>query len=169
VDVALVYWPAEAERLTRLRAARQPRLVIVEQGLPPTTVDALEDWLRVPANDTDIRIRVATLRERATRSGAAVSIEDGVLRVGIRLVVLPPIEARITTALVERVNAVVGRDVLVRCAWPDGAPAGRTVLDVHMAKLRRLLRGTGVDVRTVHRRGYMMQVVAPDHAGATES
>jgi DNA-binding response OmpR family regulator len=168
VDVALVYWPAEAERLTRLRAARHPRLVMVEQGPPPTMIDALEDWLRVPANEADVRIRVATLRERAVRSGAAVSIEDGVLRVGIRLVVLPPIESRIATVLVEHVNAVVGRDVLVRCAWPDGAPAGRTVLDVHMAKLRRLLRGTGVHIRTVHGRGYFMQLVALDHADATE-
>ena len=60
---------------------------------PPTTVDALEDWLSVPANDSDIRIRVATLRRHAARTAPAVSIEDGVLRVGIRLVVLPPIEA----------------------------------------------------------------------------
>jgi DNA-binding response OmpR family regulator len=170
VDVALVYWPAEAERLARLRAARQPRLVMVAQGPPPTTIDALEDWLRVPANDSDIRIRLATLRERAARSAPTVSIEDGVLRVGIRLVVLPPIEARIAAALVEHVNSVVGREALVRCAWPDGAaPAGRTVLDVHMAKLRRLLRGTGIDIRTVHGRGYFMDLSVPDHERATES
>ena len=51
---------------------------------------------------------------RGTR--AAVSIEDGVLRVGNRLVVLPPIQARLATALLERMNAVVG---------PRGArPAG---------------------------------------------
>ena len=168
MDVALVYWPAEAERLTRLRSARQPRLVMVEEGLPPTMIDTLEDWLRVPANEADVRIRIATLRERAARSGAAVSIEDGVLRVGGRLVVLPPIEARVATALVERLNAVVGRDVLVRSAWPESAPEGRSVLDVHMARLRRLLRGTGVGIRTVHGRGYFMYL-AVDDADVTES
>ena len=102
VDVALVHWPAEAERLERLRAAREPRLVIVEHGPPPTTIDELEDWLRAPADETDMRIRLATLRERASRNAAAVSIEDGVLRVGTRLVVLrrsrPAWRARCSTA-----------------------------------------------------------------------
>jgi DNA-binding response OmpR family regulator len=167
VDVAVVHWPAEAERLERLRAAREPRLVIVEHGTPPTTIDDLEDWLRAPADETDMRIRLATLRERASRHAAAVSIEDGVLRAGSRLVVLPPIQARLAATLLERMNAVVGRETLARRAWPEGAPAGRNVLDVHMAKLRRLLTGTGVDIRTVHRRGYLMHVVAVDPANAT--
>jgi len=159
VDVALVHWPAEAERLERLRAAREPRLVIVEHGPPPVTTDELEDWLRAPADESDMRIRLATLGERASRSGAGVSIDDGVLRAGDRLVVLPPIQARLATTLLERMNAVVGRETLAKRAWPEGPPAGRNVLDVHMAKLRRLLTGTGVDIRTVHRRGYLMHLV----------
>lgn len=61
-------------------------------------------------------------------------------------------------------NAVVGREALARRAWPEGAPAGRNVLDVHMAKLRRLLTGTGIDIRTVHRRGYLMHQIAGDPA-----
>ena len=138
--------------------------MIVEHGPPPTTIDELEDWLRAPADETDMRIRLATLRERASRNSAAVSIEDGVLRIGTRLVVLPPIQARLAGALLERMNAVVGRETLTRRAWPEGAPAGRNVLDVHMAKLRRLLVGTGVDIRTVHRRGYLMHLVAVDPA-----
>ena len=32
------------------------------------------------------------------------------------------------------------------------------MLDVHMAKLRRLVADTGVDIRTVHRRGYLMHL-----------
>ena len=140
--------------------------MIVEHGQPPTSIDELEDWLRAPADETDMRIRLATLRERASRNAAAVSIDDGVLRAGSRLVVLPPIQARLATALLERINAVVGRETLSRRAWPEGAPAGRNVLDVHMAKLRRLLAGTGVDIRTVHRRGYLLHLVAVDQPGA---
>lgn len=138
--------------------------MIVEHGLPPTTADELEDWLRAPADETDMRIRLATLRERASRNSDAVSIDDGVLRAGNRLVVLPPIQARLASALLERMNAVVGREALARRAWPEGAPAGRNVLDVHMAKLRRLLVGTGIDIRTVHRRGYLMHQIAADPA-----
>jgi DNA-binding response OmpR family regulator len=64
-------------------------------------------------------------------------------------------------------NAVVGREALAKRAWPDGAPEGRNVLDVHMAKLRRLLVGTGIDIRTVHRRGYLMHLVTTDDAAVT--
>jgi DNA-binding response OmpR family regulator len=133
--------------------------VIVERGHPPTTTDELEDWLRAPADETDMRIRLSTLRERASRN-TNVSIDDGVLRAGTRLVVLPPIQARLAAALLERMNAVVGREVLARRAWPNGAPTGRNVLDVHIAKLRRLLVGTGVHIHTVHRRGYLMHQIA---------
>ena len=76
MDVALVHWPAEAERLERLRAAREPRLVIVEHGAPPTTIDELEDWLRAPADETDVGIRLATLRERASRNASSTSSAD---------------------------------------------------------------------------------------------
>jgi DNA-binding response OmpR family regulator len=167
VDVAVVHWPAEGERLERLRAAGEPRLVIVEHGPPPTTIDELEDWLRAPADETDLRIRLATLRERAARSSATISLTDGVLRMGNRIVVLPPIQARLADALLERMNAVVGRETLAKRAWPDGAPEGRNVLDVHMAKLRRLLTGTGLDIRTVHRRGYLMHLLTADDAAMT--
>ncbi|MEI8000550.1 MAG: helix-turn-helix domain-containing protein [Actinomycetes bacterium] len=163
MDVALVHWPAEAERLTRLRQARVPRLVIVDDGDPPVVPDALEDWLRAPPDDTELRVRTATLQQRSVGvvDGAMVT-DDGVLRVGAQIVVLPPIQARLAGALLERLDGVVGRDALARRAWPDGAPEGRNVLDVHIAKLRRLLAGTGLDVRTVHRRGYLLHRVGTE-------
>jgi two-component system OmpR family response regulator len=169
VDVACVYWPAEAERLEHLRSTRVPRLVIVEHGLPPTSPDVLEDWLRMPVDESDLRIRIANLRARAARRASGISIEDGVLRVRDHVVFLPPIETRLATALIERVDAVIGRDALARRGWPGDAPADRTVLDVHIAKLRRLLAGTGVTIRTVHGRGYLMQLVAVEQTSATPS
>ena len=156
-----MHWPAEAERLERLRDAREPRLLIVEDGTPPVVPDALEDWLRGPPDDDELRIRLEILRARAARAESGLSLEDGVLRVGDDLVVLPPIQSRLIGALLERMDSVVGRDSLNRRAWPDGAPSGRNVLDVHMDKLRRLLEGTGLDVRTVHRRGYLLHRTTP--------
>lgn len=155
VDVAVVHWPAEADRLARMRAAHEPRLVVVEHGPPPTTADELEDWLRAPVDEAELRIRIATLRERAERHRPVVCLDDGILRVGGRLVVLPPIQARLAAALLERLDAVVPRESLAARAWPGCAPPGRNVLDVHMAKLRRLVSGTGLEIRTVHRRGYL--------------
>lgn len=170
VDVALVHWPGEAERLVRLRTAREPRLVVVEQGPPPATTDVLEDWLRAPFDEADLRTRLETLRQRASCALAApTSIDEGVFRAGDRLIVLPPIQARLAAALLERMNAVVGRDALARRAWPAGAPSGRNVLDVHIAKLRRLLAGTGIAIRTVHRRGYLMHRMTYDNARRARS
>lgn len=156
MDVTVVHWPTEAERLEQLRAARRPRLVIVEHGPPPATTDELEDWLRAPADEADLRIRLDTLRARAVQHPTTVVLADGVLHVGNRLVVFPPIQARLAEVLLDRIDTVVSREALTRRAWPEGAPDGRNVLDVHMAKLRRLLVGTGLDIRTVHRRGYLM-------------
>jgi DNA-binding response OmpR family regulator len=167
VEVAVLRWPAERARLEQLRASRQPRLIIVEHGAPPVTSDELEDWIRAPADRFELHVRAATLRARATCSPAVVSIDDGVLRVGSRTVVLPPIEARLATVLVERMNAVVGRDVLARRAWPAGPPRERNLLDVHMAKLRRLLAETSIEIRTVHRRGYLLRVTTPERTSAS--
>jgi hypothetical protein len=156
-EVALVHWPAEAERLERLRARREPRLVVVEEGPPPTTDDWLEDWLRTPVDEEEIRIRLQTLRDRARNHAAELVLDDGVLRVGRHVVVLPPIQARLAVALLERRNAVVSRETLLRRGWPDEKPKDRNVLDVHLARLRRLVADTGVEIRTVHRRGYLLQ------------
>ncbi|MFO1536365.1 MAG: transcriptional regulator [Actinomycetota bacterium] len=169
MDVSVVHWPTEAERLEQLRAARRPRLVIVEHGPPPANIDELEDWLRAPADEADLRVRLETLRDRATRHPTALVLADGVLHVGNRLVVFPPIQARLAEVLLDRIDTVVSREALTKQAWPDGAPDGRNVLDVHMAKLRRLLTGTGLDVRTVHRRGYLMHSGADDGAIAPDA
>ena len=157
MDVALVHWPAEAERLERLRERREPRLVVVEQGPPPTTEDWLEDWLRTPVDEDEIRIRLQTLRARARNHTEELVLEDGVLRAGRQVVVLPPIQARLAAALLERRNAVVSRDTLLRRGWPDDKPKDRNVLDVHLARLRRLLADTGLQIHTVHRRGYLLR------------
>ena len=64
VEVALVQWPAEQDRREELRRAGQPRLLLVERGAPPIPTDELEDWIRLPADDLDLRVRVEALRRR---------------------------------------------------------------------------------------------------------
>src|SRR3546814_10423081 len=81
-------------------------------SLPPIGVDELEDWIRVPASESDVQARVEGLRRRlsAQVQPAPDIDEDGVLRVGDRWVSLPPVEARLTAALLDRYGAVeIGR------------------------------------------------------------
>ena len=56
----------------------------------------------------------------------------------------------------------MGRETLLRRAWPTGAPDKRNVLDVHVARLRKLFADVGLELKTV-RRGYLL---SPSESGA---
>lgn len=161
MEVALVRWPSERERRARLLVARHPRVLLVEDGELPDVDDCLEDWARVPVDEAELAQRVATLRSRARRHGGTEPAldDDGVLRVGPAWVSLPPVEARLTAALLDRFGAVVSRETLARAGWPEGAP-GRNALDVHVLRLRRRLEAVGLAIRTVRSRGYLLEVAS---------
>jgi two-component system, OmpR family, response regulator len=89
-------------------------------------------------------------------SATPILDDFGVLRVNGSWVALPPLEARLTEALLERLGAVTSRELLVRAGWPAGAP-GRNALDVHVLRLRRRLTPVGLAIRTVRSRGYLLE------------
>ena len=155
----LVRWPAETVRRAQLASRQLPRLLLLEgEAVPPEATDCLEDWIRVPAAEIDVRARVSGLASRAERHVSANPTldRDGVLRFTGAWVPLPPVEARLTDALLERFGAVVSRDSLARAGWPDGAP-GRNALDVHVLRLRRRIQPLGLVIRTVRSRGYLLE------------
>ncbi|HUP85699.1 MAG TPA: helix-turn-helix domain-containing protein [Acidimicrobiales bacterium] len=163
MDVVLVRWPAEADRRTRLQAAGSARLLLVDEGhRPPHPDDCLEDWIRIPADEVDVRVRIEGLSRRAARHVTNVPDldPDGVLRFADAWVSLPPVEARLTRALVDRFGTVVGREALARAGWPEGAP-GRNALDVHVLRLRRRLTTVGLSIKTVRSRGYLLEAAEP--------
>jgi len=159
----VVRWPSESERRARLAEAHLPRLLLIDDDVPPPdAVDCLEDWIRLPAPETDVRARMEALLRRSKVHLRAVPEIDGhgVLRFGSGWVSLPPVEARLADALVVRFGAVVGRDSLRRSVWPGSTP-GRNVLDVHVLRLRRRLAPLGLAIRTVRSRGYMLERADP--------
>lgn len=163
MDVVLLRWPAESQRRDDLIELGTARLLLVEDGAtPPHPQDCLEDWIRVPAPELDLRSRIAALEARATRHSPAVpSLDaDGVLRFDTAWVSLPPVEARLTRALVTHFGAVVGRETLARAGWPEGT-AGRNALDVHVLRLRRRLVSVGLVIKTVRSRGYLLEAAGP--------
>jgi DNA-binding response OmpR family regulator len=164
MDVVTLRWPLETERRAALAAAQAPRLLLVEGGSPaPQTEDCLEDWLRVPASEDDLRARAEALALRARTHLPTVPLldKDGVLRFGSAWVPLPPVECRLMDALLERFGAVVHRETLARAAWPDGAP-GRNALDVHVLRLRRRLLPVALAIRTIRSRGYLLEKAASE-------
>jgi DNA-binding response OmpR family regulator len=163
VDVMLVRWPSEAVQRSRLAEQHVPRLLLIDDGAaPPEALDCLEDWIRLPARESDVRARIEGLRIRSRAHLRTLPEIDGhgVLRFGSGWVSLPPVEARLADALVVRFGAVVGRDTLRRSVWPGSAP-GRNVLDVHVLRLRRRLAPLGLAIRTVRSRGYMLEPAEP--------
>jgi DNA-binding response OmpR family regulator len=161
MDVVLLRWPADAARRDSLVARGVPRLLLVEDGTaPPLPPDCFEDWLRVPATEGDVRSRVEGLAVRRAVHEQVVPQLDGhgVLRFGSEWVPLPPVEARLIGALLERFGAVVSREHLSRAGWPSGAP-GRNALDVHMLRLRRRLGPLDLAIRTIRSRGYLLEAI----------
>ena len=159
MDVVLVQWPAEAHRLELLRGDGVPRLLLVEGGsTPPESDGCLEDWVRVPASEAEVHSRLAALSNRARfhQPDRPVLDDDGVVRLGGSWVALPPVEARLAAALLDRFGAVVGRAALAEAGWPAGAP-GRNALDVHILRIRRRIAPLGLAIRTVRSRGYLLE------------
>ncbi len=165
----MLRWPDEEARRSRISRAHQPRLLLVPDGEePPAVADCLEDWIRIPAAENEVRARVDALAARSiahnpNADGHApeetwrpVLDEFGVLRVNGSWVALPPVEARLTEALLRRLGAVTSRELLVRAGWPAGT-SGRNALDVHVLRLRRRLQPVGLAIRTVRSRGYLLE------------
>jgi len=164
MDVVVLRWPSEERRLEGIRRAGRPRLLLVSDGqAPPVPEDPLEDWIRVPAPEADVRVRVETLRRRAAgRAPRPPELDgDGVVRHAGAWAPLPPVEARLAAALVHRFDAVVTRDALSKAGWPLGSP-GRNALDVHMLRLRRRLAPLGLSIRTIRSRGYLLERAAEE-------
>jgi hypothetical protein len=159
MEVEIVRWPAERERREQLRESRRPRLLLVATGAaPPLPDDCLEDWSREPVSEEDLAARIAGLELHLSwHDPSAPQLDgDGVLHHREAWVALPPVEARLMAALLERSGAVVSRDALARAGWPEGAP-GRNALDVHVLRLRRRVDPLALVIRTVRSRGYLLE------------
>jgi len=159
MDVVLVRWPLERQRRETLALAGKPRLLLVETGAEaPVSEDSIEDWIRVPADEADVQVRLEGIRRRA---GSLATLHpeldpDGVLRHAGGWVSLPPVEARLMAELIDRFGSVVRRDLLAEAGWPEGAP-GRNALDVHVLRLRRRIGPVGLVIKTVRSRGYLLE------------
>ena len=167
----MVRWPAEADRRDHLAEHNLPRLLLLDDGVePPAAPDCLEDWVRLPASEADVRARVQGLMARGRAHLRDVPEVDahGVVRYRDLWVALPPVEARLAEALVSRFCAVVGRDTLRRSVWPGSSP-GRNVLDVHVLRLRRRLAPLSLAIRTVRSRGYMLEPADAQSAAASSA
>jgi hypothetical protein len=156
-DVVVLRWPeqgAERERLERLAV---PRLLIVEAGTePPPSESCLEDWLRLPADDCDVRARLLSLSRRAARHPVVPVLDDfGQLTHRGASVFLSPVDQRVAQVLVETFGTAVRDAELARRAWPAGS--SEQTLRVHISRLRRRISQLGLTITSVRNVGYVMR------------
>jgi Transcriptional regulatory protein, C terminal len=156
-DVVVLRWPeqgAERERLERLAI---PRLLIVEAGTePPPSESCLEDWLRLPAEDCDVRARLLALSRRAACHPMVPVLDDfGQLTHRGVSVFLSPVDQRVAQVLVESFGAAVRDAELARRAWPAGS--SEQTLRVHISRLRRRISELGLTITCVRNVGYVMR------------
>jgi Transcriptional regulatory protein, C terminal len=157
VNVEVLHWPEDADRVIDLRERGIPRLLVVTDGSAPDPVDCLEDWVASGATDAERDSRRRAVSHRAQAHGVAPSLDgDGLLHHRDHWVSLSPVEQSLAAALLDRFGAVVARDSLAGRAWPEGLPT-RNALDVHVLRLRRRIAPLGLEIRTVRARGYLLQ------------
>lgn len=154
MTVELLQWPEEQERRAKLKKASRPRLLLVDpEAAPPLTVDPAEDWVRLPADHQDVQARIESLRRRSTEQPV---LDDGVLRTATGWVSLPDVEARILGTLLSKFGKVADRQSLLAAGWPGENPS-RNLLDVHLHRLRRRIEPINLQIRTVRKRGYVLE------------
>lgn len=163
IEVALVHWPRDREERDRLARAMLPRLLLVPDGeRPPASGDAMEDWIRLPADERDVATRLRALSERAARSLHEVAVVDGAcLRRGELTVPLGPSEAAFVRLLVDAPGQVVSRSSLVTAIWDGDTDPGTRALDDVAYRLRRHIAALGLDVVTARGRGFALRMLNP--------
>src|SRR3974390_2381359 len=119
-DVVVVSWPEQAYERDRLDSSATPRLWLVEPGSePPVCESCLEDWLRLPADDADVRARINSLTHRAGQHPSRPTLDEhGQLSQRGAIVFLSPVEQRLAAPLVTRFDEAVPEADLMKSAWP---------------------------------------------------
>jgi two-component system, OmpR family, response regulator len=162
-DVIVVRWPDEEAEVRRLARLRLPRLLLVDADAdPPDASDILQDWVRLPGDDRDVRARLSALRRRAAKVEHRPTVDaHGRLHFRGAWTRLSPIDERLARALIEGFDGVVTERQLLTQGWPEELSSSSR-LRVHLHHLRRKVRPLGLEVRTVRGEGWVLQVAPPE-------
>jgi hypothetical protein len=155
--IAVLRWPEQHEERERLDRLGSPRLLVLDRATsPPDCESCVEDWIRLPTADDDVRARLLTLRLHAVRHPASPVVEPwGQLSYGGRSEILSPTEHSIAEILVAHFGAAVDEAQLLAHAWPDGDGTA-TALRVHVHRIRKRIAPLGLSIKTIRGRGYFM-------------
>lgn len=154
--VAMVEWPERQADVADLARRGIPRLLMVAPTItPPLCTDSLEDWVRLPVDDTELRARLLALAERQRLRLALTIDEHGVLRQDNTLILLSPYEQRIAEVLIENFGTIVPKEVIEHRLWSELDPSS-IAMRVHISRLRKRISPLGLKISCVVTVGYVM-------------
>jgi DNA-binding response OmpR family regulator len=153
-EVMLVRWPEDGDDGFRLAQDGVAVLYLVaDDDAPPTPTGCLEDWIRIPGDDRDLRARVAALELRALAHLSPPRVDDdGRFHYRGKVTALLDDEVEIARLLTERFGDVVLDDELRHVAGAAGPEVRARTM-----QLRARLRDYDVSLRRVRGRGYSLQ------------
>jgi hypothetical protein len=159
-DVVVLSWPEQALERDRLDRSSVPRLWLVDAGaVPPTATSCLEDWIRLPADDADLRARLVSLSHHAAHHPTRPGLDrHGLLTHHGVVVHLSRVEQLLARPLIANFGEAVSEDELLGSPYLGGCK--EQTLRVHVSRLRRRLAPIGLRITSIRGYGY---VLSPDH------
>ena len=160
-DVVVLSWPADRAEAERLASLEVPKLLLLDPSAdPPSGDDPLTEWVRLPADDRDVKARLDLLRHRSAGvSGVPTLDPHGCLRFRGQWVALSLGEERLARVLVDHFDELVGDDGLVGHGWTaEQLASGAFRLQLH--RLRRRIEPLGLAIRVARNRGYAMHALS---------
>jgi hypothetical protein len=155
-DVAVVRWPSQQRELEDLALRGVPRLLLVAPGsAAPNCTSCLEDWVRLPADEADLRARLLSLAEHGRGHTRPTIDEYGILRRDGALAMLSPSEQALAGLLIADFGSVV-RDEILEQHVLGASDARRSMLRTHTSRLRKRVAPLGLTVSCIRNVGYMM-------------
>jgi DNA-binding response OmpR family regulator len=154
-EVVAIRWPEERDDAARFVAAGVAVLYLVtEEDDPPTPSGCLEDWVRVPGDDRDLRARFAALELRAALHHAPPFVDDdGRVHHGGKIVALNSNEARLAAVLAAHLGMVISDEELLEAIAQDVTRPPS--LRGEVGRLRSRLRDVDLAIRRA-RHGYVL-------------
>lgn len=147
-----------------------PILMLTARDLPVDRVRGLDsgadDYLVKPFDFSELLARLRALQRRSSSpTGTTLRLGSLMLDVnqnqafsGNRRLALTRRELAILEVLMRRAPGTVSRALIEHHVWPEeGSEVVPNTLDVHVARLRSKLRGTGVEIQAVKGIGFRLQ------------